>query len=255
MSESPKSKVISIKGLKIACGECSLHDLCLPVGISQSDMERLEQIIKRKRPIQKNDFLFHSGDSLNSLYAIRSGSVKTFSLTDDGQEQILGFHLPGELLGLDAIHDQVHHCSGRALETTSICEVPFEELEELASHIPGLQQQLFRLMSKELQSDESFMMVLGKKTSEERLSNFLLNLSMRFKQRGFSGSEFNLSMSRNDIANYLGLAVETVSRLFTRFQNAGLIEVNRKLITITDMDGLKALAGAKCKKDEQSVSN
>ena len=252
MSETPQSKVIDLKGLQVACQNCGLHSLCIPMGISSEDMDRLDKIIKRRRPVQRNDYIYHAGDKLTSLYAVRSGSIKSYSLTDDGQEQIIGFHLPGELLGLDAIHDGAHHCSARALETTSICEIPFEELEELAQKIPGLQHQLFRLMSKELQSDEHFMLVLGKKTSEERLSNFLLSLSTRFKQRGFSGTEFNLSMSRNDIANYLGLAVETVSRLFTRFQNAGLIEVNRKLIEIKDMDGLGELAGAKCKKLDKS---
>jgi CRP/FNR family transcriptional regulator len=252
MSETHESKVIDLKGLQVACQSCALHELCLPMGINPEDMDRLDTIIKRRRPIHRNDFLYHSGDKLTSLYAVRSGSIKTYSLTDDGEEQIIGFHLPGELLGLDAIHDGGHHCSARALETTSICEIPFEDLESLAQEIPGLQHQLFRLMSKELQSDEHFMLVLGKKTSEERLSNFLISLSNRFSLRGFSGTEFNLSMSRNDIANYLGLAVETVSRLFTRFQNAGLIEVNRKLVTIKDLDGLNNLAGAKSKTADKS---
>jgi len=252
MSDTPESKVIDLKGLQVACQSCGLHELCLPMGIHPEEMDRLDTIIKRRRPLHRNDFLYHSGDTLTSLYAVRSGSIKTYSLTGDGEEQIIGFHLPGELLGLDAIHDGGHHCSARALETTSICEIPFDDLEALAQEIPGLQHQLFRLMSKELQSDEHFMLVLGKKTSEERLSNFLISLSTRFSQRGFSGTEFNLSMSRNDIANYLGLAVETVSRLFTRFQNAGLIEVNRKLITIKNLEGLNELAGVKCKKVDKS---
>ncbi len=246
MTEPSDRKVIDLKGLKVACQECSLRDLCLPVGMSVQDIDRLDHIIRRKRPLHRGDYLYRSGDSLHALYAVRSGSVKSFSISEEGEEQVLGFHLPGELVGLDAIHDSIHHCSTVALETTSVCEIPFEALEDLAQEIPGLQHQLFRLMSRELQNDEHFMMVLGKKTSEEKLSNFLVSLSQRFSSRGFSGTEFMLSMSRNDIANYLGLAVETISRLFTRFQNNGLIEVDRKFITIRDLDGLRRLAGPQC---------
>jgi CRP/FNR family transcriptional regulator len=254
MDSKQASNIINIRGLKQACSHCSLHDLCLPLGISNEDLEQLEQIIRQRRPIQRNDHLYRPGDKLTSIYAVRAGSIKTYTLTNDGQEQITGFHLPGELLGLDAIGDGVHPCAAKALETTSVCEMPFELLEELASRIPGLQHQLFRLMSKELQADEQFMMLLGKKSSEERLAAFLLSLSLRFHQRGYSATEFNLSMSRNDIANYLGLAVETVSRLFSRFQASGIIEVQRKLISIVDLQALRAVAGAGGDKSASSLS-
>ncbi|MDD3517871.1 MAG: fumarate/nitrate reduction transcriptional regulator Fnr [Chromatiales bacterium] len=234
---------VDINGLKQACRNCSLYDLCLPLGMAEDDLALLEKIINRRRPIQRNDHLYRPGDRMISIFAVRSGSVKTYTLTDDGQEQITGFHLPGELLGLDAISDGMHPCAARALETTSVCEIPFDRLEDLSARIPGLQRQLFRIMSREIQNDELFMMLLGKKSSEERLAAFMLSLSARFKQRGFSPTEFNLTMSRNDIANYLGLAVETVSRLFTRFDNAGIISVRRKLISIDDMDGLRRVAG------------
>ncbi len=243
MDKPTSSKIINIQGLKQACKHCTLHDLCLPLGISDADLDKLESIIKQRRPIQRGDHLYRPGDKMSSIYAVRSGSIKTYSLTNDGQEQITGFHLPGELLGLDAINDGEHPCAAKALETTSVCEMPFEQLEELAARLPGLQHQLFRIMSKGLQADEQFMTLLGKKASDERLASFLLGLSRRFNQRGYSALEFNLSMSRNDIANYLGLAVETVSRLFSRFQGAGLIEVQRKLITIKDVEALMEVAG------------
>lgn len=236
-------KILDLGSLKKACKTCGLHDLCIPLGISDEELNLLEQIISRRRPLQRKEHLYRPGDRLHALYAIRSGTVKTYTLTDDGLEQVTGFHLPGELLGLDAISDGAHPCAARALETTSICEIPFDRLQELSSRIPGLQHQLFRMMSREIQTDEHFMMLLGKKSSEARMASFLLGLSNRLGARGFSRNEFNLTMSRNDIANYLGLAVETVSRLFTRFQSAGLIRVERKLIVIDDFDGLLKVSG------------
>lgn len=243
MENKGTGNVINIRGLKQACKHCSLHDLCLPLGMSDEDLDLLEGIIRQRRPIQRNDHLYRPGDHLTSIFVVRSGSIKTYTLTNDGQEQITGFHLPGELLGLDAISEGSHPCAAKALETTSVCELPFDQLEDLASRIPGLQHQLFRIMSRGLQADEHFMTLLGKRSSDERLAAFLIGLSNRFHSRGYSATEFNLSMSRNDIANYLGLAVETVSRLFSRFQANGLIEVNRKLIEIKNLGGLRSVAG------------
>lgn len=244
MDNHVTESVVSLNGLKQACKHCSLQDLCLPMGISGADLDLLERLINRRRPIQRNEHLYRPGDTLTAIFAVRSGSIKTYTLTSDGQEQITGFHLPGELLGLDAINDGIHPCATKALETTSVCEMPFEKLESLAAQIPGLQHQLLRVMSRSIQNDEQFMTLLGKKTSEERLASFLLGLSTRFMQRGFSPLEFNLSMSRNDIANYLGLAVETISRLFSRFQNAGILDVNRKLVNIKNLERLKSIACA-----------
>ncbi|AHK80225.1 transcriptional regulator [Ectothiorhodospira haloalkaliphila] len=237
------SNVMNIKNLKQACKACSLGDLCLPLGVPLEDLELLEGIISRKRPVHRGDLLYQAGDPLGCLYAVRCGSVKTFVLTDDGEEQITGFHLPGELLGLDAIGDGVHPCTALSLETSSVCEIPFDGLEALAGRTPGLQHQLLRIMSRELQSDEQLMTLLGKRASDARLAAFLLNLSDRFGRRGFSRHEFNLTMSRNDIGNYLGLAVETVSRMFSRFQSQDLITVRRKLITLHDIEGLRRVAG------------
>lgn len=236
------SRVINISSMQIACETCSLHQLCLPLELSHSDIEELERIIKRRRPLQRGEHLFQAGDAFTSIYAIRSGSVKTFTTTDDGQEQVTGFHLPSELVGLDAITTERHNCTARALETTSVCEIPFNRLQELGSKIPGLQRQLLRIMSREILEDQDLMIWLGKKTAEERLASLLLRISKRFSDRNFSAREFNLSMSRTDIANYLGLAVETVSRLFSRFQSDGLLSVDRKHVVIQDMDGLERMA-------------
>ncbi|MBZ0072303.1 MAG: fumarate/nitrate reduction transcriptional regulator Fnr [Thiohalobacteraceae bacterium] len=237
------SSVVNLSRIQAACENCSLHQLCLPLELNHSDVEELERIIKRRRPLQRGERLFQAGDSFSSIYAIRSGSVKTFALTDDGQEQVTGFHLPSELVGLDAITSVLHNCTAEALETTSACEIPFDMLEDLATRIPGLQRQLLRIMSREILEDQDMMIWLGKKSAEERLALLLLRISKRFSDRNFSACEFNLSMSRTDIANYLGLAVETVSRLFSRFQADELLRVDRKHVVIKDMAGLQRMAG------------
>ena len=236
------SRVISLSSIQVACETCSLHQLCLPLELSHSDIEELERIIRRRRPLQRGENLFQAGDPFTAIYAIRSGSLKTFTNTDDGQEQVTGFHLPSELVGLDAITTERHNCTARALETTSVCDIPFNRLQELGARIPGLQRQLLRIMSREILEDQDLMIWLGKKSAEERLASLLLRISKRFTERNFSAREFNLSMSRTDIANYLGLAVETVSRLFSRFQAEGLLSVDRKHVVIEDMDALQQMA-------------
>ena len=235
--------IIDLSLIKAACKDCTLQQLCLPMGIGSADLELLDRIIKRRRPLRRGEYLFQPGEPFRALYAVRSGSLKTFTCSHDGQEQVTGFHLPGELVGLDAINPGEHPCTARALETTSVCEIPYERLSELSVKIPGLQRQLLRLMSREILQDEKMMMMLGQKPAEERLAALLLSISSRFQQRGYSAREFHLSMSRNDIGSYLGLAVETVSRLFTRLQNEGLLSVERKHVKIHDLDRLHAMAG------------
>ena len=239
-------KVISLKDIKVACLECSLIEICLPVGIARDDLDRLDSIIDRKRPLLRGEHLFRIGDPFQCLYAVRSGSLKTYATSEDGQEQVMGFHLPGELIGLDGIAEGDHPLAARALETTSVCEIPFHDLESLSTQLPGLQRQLLRVMSKEIRNDEHSMVSRGQKSAEERLASFLIGLSNRFMRRGFSANQFNLSMSRSDIGNYLGLALETVSRLFTRFQNEGLLRVDRKHIELIDRERLCVFSGARC---------
>ncbi len=243
MGSSTPSGIVSLAEMRTACETCSLHELCLPLELAHEDMEALDSIIKRRKPFQRGEFLFQQGDPFRAIYAVRAGSVKTYTHTDDGREQVTGFHLPSEIVGLDAITSHQHPCSARALETTSVCEIPFDKLEELGNQIPGLQRQLLRIMSREILEDQDMMIWLGKKSAEERLAALLLRFSRRFQDRHFSAVDFNLSMSRTDMANYLGLAVETVSRLFSRFQSEGLVTVDRKHVQIHDLAGLKRMAG------------
>lgn len=245
MVDPANNNVIKIDQAKVACKDCNLFQLCLPVGIDASELEELDSIIKRRRPIKRGEHLFHVGSPFQAIYAVRSGSIRTYTPTEDGHEQVTGFHLPGELLGLDAIHLKHHPCAAKALETTSICEIPFDRLEELSTYLPSLQHQLLTVMSKEILHDQSLLMLLGKKSAEERLAALLLSLSERYQRRGFSPTDFYLSMSRNDIGNYLGLAVETVSRLFTRFQDDGVLIVQRKHICIQDLPQLRTIANSK----------
>ncbi len=234
-------KVISFENIKIACKNCSLNALCLPMGLAMEDVDRLDNIVKRNRPLHRGDHLFRNSDRFRSLYVVKTGSVKTYTPSEDGGEQVLGFHLPGEIIGLDAIERETHSCSAKVLETSAICELPFSRLEELSSTIPSLQHQMYRLLSKEIGQDTEMLMLLGKKNAEERLATFLLSLSNRFKKRGLSATDFYLSMSRHEIGNYLGLAVETVSRLFTRFQDERLLKVERKHVQLRDIARLEVL--------------
>lgn len=213
------------------------------MGLNSEDVERLDDIVKRARPLHRGDFLFRESDRFRSLFVVKTGSVKTFAPSPEGGEQVLGFHLPGELIGLDAIDKDMHACSAKVLETSAICELPFARLEELTAAIPSLQHQMYRLLSKEIGQDTEMLLLLGKKNAEERLAAFLLSLSQRLHKRGLSPSDFYLSMSRHEIGNYLGLAVETVSRLFTRFQDDGLMRVDRKHIQLLDLLALESLVG------------
>lgn len=243
MAGSRKSPVVDFNRLKVACKDCSLRELCLPLGLTEDDVSDLTSIIKRTRSLKKNEYLYRIGDKLQSLYAIKSGSVKSLELAQDGFVQITGFHLPGELLGVDAICDERHPCDAVALEAVQVCEIPLDNLESLAREIPGLQKQLLRIMSKEIVKEQGQLMMLGKMTADARLATCLLSLSGRFKVLGLPADQFRLSMSRQDLGDYLGLALETVSRLFSRFQESGLIKADGRQIQILNVTELQALAG------------
>ncbi len=229
--------------LQAHCKDCSLITLCLPLSLEQGDIDLLDQIVKRSRPMKRGEFLFNQGDKFSSVFAVRSGSLKTFSVTDEGEEQITGFHLPSEVVGMSGMDNDVYPVSAQVLETTSICEIPFDRLDELAVTLPTLRRQLMRIMSREIRDDQQMMLLLSKKTADERIATFLINLSARFRARGYSANQFRLAMSRNEIGNYLGLAVETVSRVFTRFQQNNLLKAEGKEIIIIDANSLLALAG------------
>lgn len=235
---------IKLKSLPEAhCKDCSLAAMCLPLALQDQELDTLDSIVKRGRPLRKGEMLFRQGDPFASLYALRSGTIKTFTVDDAGVEQITGFHLASELIGLSGMDGERQPVSAVALETTSVCEIPFERLDDLTATMPSLRRQVMRLMSREIRDDQQMMMLLSKKTADERIATLLINLSARFRARGYSARSFRLAMSRNDIGNYLGLAVETVSRVFTRFQQQGLIAADGKEVEITNHGELCALAG------------
>jgi CRP/FNR family transcriptional regulator len=241
MHAPSSATVINIAALKAACSDCSLRDLCLPLGLGAEDMRALEGTVKSHRKLNKGEFLYRVGDPFRSLFAIRTGSTKTCEIAADGSVQITGFHLPGELLGIDAISSDKHPCDVIALETTEVCELPFGKLETLARELPGLQHQLFRLMSRELADEEAQLLMLGRMKAEERLATFLLSFSKRYHLLGHSPVDLHLPMSRQDLGDYLGLALETVSRLFSRFQEEQLITVhgrNVKLLNVARLRGV-----------------
>lgn len=240
------AETISVRNSHQAhCKDCSLAALCLPLSLDLQDLDALDNIVKRSHPLKKGEFLFRQGDKFASVYAVRSGSLKTFSVTDCGEEQITGFHLPSEFVGLSGMDTELYPVSAIALETTSICEIPFERLDDLSASLPQLRRQLMRIMSREIRDDQQMMMLLSKKTADERIATFLVNLSARFRARGYSPQQFRLAMSRNEIGNYLGLAVETVSRVFTRFQQNELLIAEGKEINLINLIEICALAGGK----------
>ncbi|HGJ5864542.1 MAG TPA: FNR family transcription factor [Arsenophonus nasoniae] len=230
-------------GCAIHCQDCSISQLCIPFTLNEHELDQLDNIIERKKPIQKGQTLFKAGDELKSLYAIRSGTIKSYTITEEGDEQITGFHLAGDLVGFDAIIYNQHPSFAQALKTSMVCEIPFEKLDDLSGKMPNLRQQIMRLMSGEIKDDQEMILLLSKKNAEERLAAFIYNLSRRFAQRGFSAKEFRLTMTRGDIGNYLGLTVETISRLLGRFQKNYTLSVKGKYITINDMYKLTEIAG------------
>ncbi len=208
------------------------------------DIDRVNDIIQRGRPLQKGEYLYRSGDVFQSVFKVHSGTIKTINITSDGQEQVTGFYLAGEILGLDGLADNVHTNSAIALETSAVCEIPFSSLEELSLKIPTLQHHFFQLMSREIIGDQKLMTMLSKNSADERVATLLLSISTRNHRRHLSALDFRLPMSRSDIGNYLGLTIETVSRVLSRFQKNGLLSVDKKDITIVDMDELKNIANA-----------
>ena len=225
---------VNFKSLKASCKNCSLVELCLPRGLDSDDLHTLDDVIKQRKLLRKGELIFSQGEESGCIFAVRSGSVKTFTTAKNGEEQILGFHLPGELLGLDGIDNRIHSCSSVALDTATICELPVTDLNVLCVKMPGLQQQLLNLISNEITKDHTMLLLLARRNAEQKLATFLINLSARFKVRGYSADEFDLTMSRYDIGNYLGLADETVSRLISKFRENKIIQAERKRITILD---------------------
>lgn len=224
------------------CSSCRLNTLCLPISLELKEINKLDEIVQRGRPIQKGDRVYHAGDKFRAVYAVRSGAIKTISNTQDGQEQITGFYLPGEIIGMDGLATNSHSNTAIALETAAVCEIPFARLEELSAQIPSLQRRFFQLMSKEITNDQQLITLLSKNNADQRIASLLLSISARNHSRGLSAEEFYLPMSRSDIGNYLGLTIETVSRVVGRLHKTHIIHLDKKHVKIMDMAALRNLA-------------
>ncbi len=229
----------TVSALKTNCSACHLRDICLPCGMADTELTRLDSLTFSRRKVKAGEALYNEGDKFQNIYAVRSGTFKSSLTLADGREQVSGFHMAGELMGLDGLAQGAHASSATALEDTEVCSIPYAHLNELASGSKSMQHIVTRLMSREIVREHSLMMLLGSMNAEERLAAFLLNLSQRLKARGYSASEFHLRMSRAEIGSFLGMKLETVSRTFSAFQSQGLLEVDKRHIRITDIDGLK----------------
>ena len=233
---------INMSALRASCSACSMHQLCLPMGLGEADMSRLDDIIGRRRKVAKNTMLYRMDDPFSNLYAIRLGHFKTFQVSPNGEQQITGFQMAGELLGMDAISTDRHHCDAVALEDSEVCEIPFPRLEELFGTIPTLLHHFHRMMSQEITREQNVMLLLGNMRAEQRFAAFLVNLSARYAARGYSASTFQLRMSREEIGNYLGLTIESISRLLSRFKKQNLLRVSNREIEMLQPENLKAIA-------------
>ncbi|MFN3616850.1 MAG: fumarate/nitrate reduction transcriptional regulator Fnr [Aquabacterium sp.] len=236
-----------LDSFKVACSSCNLRELCLPVGLTQNQLNHLDDLVGSRRMLKRGEALFHTGDPFRSLYAVRTGFFKTRISAEDGRDQVTGFQMAGELLGLDGISTDRHACDAIALEDSQVCVIPYSQLEELSREVSDLQHQFHKIMSREIVRDHGVMLLLGSMRAEERLAAFLLNLTQRLHARGFSASALVLRMTREEIGSYLGLKLETVSRTFSKFQEDGLLEVKQRDIRILNEDGLKAMVNnARC---------
>jgi CRP/FNR family transcriptional regulator len=230
---------------EVSCSGCNFRELCLPSGACVEDLPQFDRVVFARRKIKRGEALFNAGDEFKSVYAVRSGFFKSSVTDGEGREQVTGFFMGGELLGLEGIGTGRHHGAAIALEGSEVCVLPYALIEELASDVPALQRQLHAMLAREIVRDHGVMMLLGSMRAEERLATFLLNLSRRFTARGYSRCEFNLRMTREELGSYLGLKLETVSRLFSAFQKDGLIEVQQKYVRILDIDGLERVRACK----------
>lgn len=246
--------IIDLNRFRVTCSNCNLSELCLPRGIDKENLSKLANTVRQSGIYEAGHFLFRAGDPFKSLVAIRTGAIKLYVVDDNGEEQILGFYFPGELLGLDAIETDTHTCNAVALETSSFCAFPYSKLDELCKTIPELRVQMFKFMSRELSLENRLLLTLGKRNADEKLATFLITLSERFKRMGYSATEFHLAMSRQDIGNYLGLTIETVSRVLSRFNKEGLVRIDRKQVKLLDVDALKRLSVTYCEDTKKNPS-
>ena len=227
--------------IKVACSNCNLRELCMPMGLSENDINRLDDLVATRRKIKRGSTLFTNGEKFTSLYAIRTGFFKTCLATEDGRDQVTGFQMAGEIIGLDGIVNDQHTCDAVALEDAEVCVMPFERIEDLSREVTSLQHHVHKIMSREIVREHGVMLLLGSMRAEERLAAFLLNLVQRLHARGFSQSELILRMTRDEIGSYLGLKLETVSRTFSKFVEEQLVEVKQRYVRILNADGLRQI--------------
>lgn len=227
--------------VKVACSNCNLRELCLPLGLNAQEIDKLETVISIRKRIKRGSALFSAGEKFTSLYAVRSGFFKTCITTADGRDQVTGFQMTGEIIGLDGIVSDRHSCDAIALEDAEVCVMPFDQVEELSREFTTLQHHIHKIMSREIVRDHSVMLLLGSMRAEERLAAFLLNLVQRLHARGFSQSELVLRMTREEIGSYLGMKLETVSRTFSKFVEEGIIEVKQRYVHIKNTEALRQI--------------
>jgi len=236
---------VSPQTIKVACSSCSLRELCMPLGLSHDELDRIDDLVANRRKIKRGAPLFRNGDKFTSLYAIRTGFFKTCIASEDGRDQVTGFQMAGEIVGLDGIVNDRHTCDAVALEDAEVCVMPFDRIEDLSNEIHALQRHVHKIMSREIVREHGVMLLLGSMRAEERLAAFLLNLVQRLHARGFSQSELVLRMTREEIGSYLGLKLETVSRTFSKFVEDGTVEVKQRHVRILNTDALKELVNPK----------
>jgi CRP/FNR family transcriptional regulator len=227
--------------IKVACSNCNLRELCMPVGLGEHELKRLDDLVAVRRKVKRGETLFANGEKFTSLYAIRTGFFKTCLATEDGRDQVTGFQMAGEIIGLDGIVDDQHSCDAVALEDAEVCVMPFDRIEEISREVMALQHHVHKIMSREIVREHGVMLLLGSMRAEERLAAFLLNLVQRLHARGFSQSELVLRMTREEIGSYLGLKLETVSRTFSKFVEDGILEVKQRHVRILDAESLQGL--------------
>ena len=229
------------QSIKVACSNCNLRELCMPVGLSDQDLIKLDELVATRRKVKRGDTLFNNGDKFTSLFAIRTGFFKTALATEDGRDQVTGFQMAGEIIGLDGIVHDRHTCDAIALEDAEVCVMPFDRIEELSREVTALQSHVHKIMSREIVREHGVMLLLGSMRAEERVAAFLLNLVQRLHARGFSQSELVLRMTREEIGSYLGLKLETVSRTFSKFVEDGIVEVKQRHVRILNTQSLQNL--------------
>ena len=227
--------------IKVACSNCNLRELCMPVGLTDDQIKRIDNVVAIRRKIKRGSTLFRNGEQFTSLFAIRTGFFKTCVATEDGRDQVTGFQMAGEIIGLDGIVNDHHTCDAVALEDAEVCVMPFDRIEDISREVNALQHHVHKIMSREIVREHGVMLLLGSMRAEERLAAFLLNLVQRLHARGFSQSELVLRMTREEIGSYLGLKLETVSRTFSKFVDDGIVEVKQRHVRILSPEALKRI--------------